>query len=128
MKTVKFPDLSMVEQNVPYVHFHKSKDESNKAFFVELVINTSLGTECSEPVITNDPESKTIYVTFNLTHPKHEQGDSFELIHIEQFKVENIFQSEDTLICVNVHINHHHYGPEADSSVIVRYRDIPGSK
>lgn len=128
MKSVKIPNLSSVEQNVPFVHFHKDKDDSKKYFLVEILINAPLGTHYEKPEILEIADSKTIVVTFKLDHPKHEKSDAYELIHIDQFKVLNVFESEDTLLCIDVHVNTEpgKIGPQDDGSVTVKYRDIRG--
>lgn len=126
MKSVKIPDLSQAELNVPFVHFHREEAENSKKCYVELFINAPLGTECSKKTISHDDDSKTIYVTFYLDHPKHIQEDAFELIHIKRVQVDNVFNSDEAVISVNVHVNiaPHHLGPEADGTVTVRYKDI----
>jgi hypothetical protein len=128
MKTVKIPDLSEVEKDVPFVHFHK-KESDEQVCCVKAFINVPLGATCSEPVISTDSATQTIYVTFNVTPPSPIPSDAYELIFINDVEVENVFKTENTLICVDVHVNAAQRklaAAQADSSVIIRYRDIPG--
>jgi len=132
MKSVKVPNLSKVEANVPFVHFHKHEADSTKYFLAEILINAPLGSSISKPVINEDAATKTITVTFNLDHPTPEKDEAFELIHIDQFKVKNIYESEDTILSIVVHVNQaaskvmlmSASGSEANGSATVRYGDV----
>lgn len=126
MKTVKIPDLSQVELNVPFVHFHKKADDKEPFCYIELFINVPLGTKCSAPKIDNIEASKTVGVTFELTHPAKVKSEEFELIHIPRFKVKIIFPPNEAVISVHTHkiVDPHKLMPEADGAVTVRYKDV----
>jgi len=126
MKSVKLPDLSLVEQNVPFAHFHKEIENNVGVCYVKFFINVPLGSTYTAPEVIDMPDMNTIAVSVSVTHPKHEHKGDFELVYFDKIKLPAVVEPNDPYITVSVHVvsSSHGLSPQADGELTVRYKDV----
>lgn len=127
MKSVKIPDLSLVEQDVPFAHFHKVIENNVGICHVKFFVNVPLGSTITKPEVLEIPDQDTIVVSITITHPKHVHKNEFELVYFDNIKLPPVVDPNNPYITVSAHVDSGLMKvTEQNGSLTVRYRDIKG--